>query len=176
MFPSGKCMVGIRTQGLCFEHFNNRRCLLDGGNSEKHSQGNWRCGIFLLGSFPGLPIFATRFWLNSRSLPPARPHLVVSVHSLSEHGSQLLVKFCSEVYFFPSPKSQWYYSHSPNCSLKSGFWSWIAIVFSDIRLNVLCALSCLILTRTLLKQEHIWHMKKPRPRDIKWLCPRLHSH
>lgn len=106
---------GVRTQGLCFKHFSNRRCLLlDSGNSENLRQENWRLGIFLVGSFPRLPIFATRFGLNSCtfSTPPS-PSLCMFFHSPSEHSSQPLVKFCSEVYFFPCPKSQWYWqSHS----------------------------------------------------------------
>ena len=98
---------GVRTQGLCFKHFSNRRCLLpDSGNSENLRQENWRLGIFLMASFPRLPIFATRFGLNSwtfSTLPS--PSLCMFFHFPSEHSSQLLVKFCSEVYFFPRPKS-----------------------------------------------------------------------
>lgn len=97
-------MVGVRAPGLCFRCSDSRRCwLLEEGNSEQHSQEDWKFGITLLASFPGLFVFASRFWLTLLSFLP----VCVFVHSPCERGSHLLLKLYSEDSFFPCLKSQW---------------------------------------------------------------------
>ena len=56
---------GCQHPGLCPRRFNNGGCwLLDGGNSEKHSQENGRLGISFSGSFSRIFILLYFYFLK----------------------------------------------------------------------------------------------------------------